>query len=214
LGPKRTITIGTHNRGDPRDRPRTGHTRRGEASLRPALIFFKEGNSLQKRERPEQRNIRAIVAFEKEALYSRSLTDRLSDAITYFSGSMSFVVVHVIWFGVWVIANVGLIPGLAPFDPFPFAFLTLVVSLEAIFLSTFVLMSQNRMSRQADKRAHLDLQVNLLAEQEATMMLQMLRRICQHLGLEPETFDEEVQQLIKETDVHKLVDELEKKLPS
>lgn len=170
-------------------------------------------NSPRKRENPEQRNIRSVVAFEKEALHSRSLADRLSDAITSFSGSMSFVVVHLIWFGVWVIANLELISGLAPFDPFPFAFLTLVVSLEAIFLSTFVLMSQNRMSRQADKRAHLDLQINLLAEQEATMMLQMLRRICQHLGLEPETFDEEVRQLIKETDVHKLVSELEKKLP-
>ena len=126
---------------------------------------------------------------------------------------MSFVIVHVLWFTVWITGNLGMIPGVTPFDPFPCAFLTLIVSLEAIFLSTFVLMSQNRMSHQADKRAHLDLQINLLAEQEATMMLQMLQRICRHLGLETETSDEEVRQLIKETDVHTLVNELEKKLP-
>jgi len=168
--------------------------------MRRALENSRRGN-----EKPQERNIHAIVALEEEALHSRSLGDRISDAITHFSGSISFIILHVLWFVAWIVVNVGLIPEAAPFDPFPFNFLTLVVSLEAIFLSTFVLMSQNRVSHQADKRAHLDLQVNLLAEQEATMMLQMLQRICHHLGLEAETSDDEVQRLIRKTDVHTLV---------
>ena len=171
-------------------------------------------SSLGKGERPEQQNIRAIVAVEQEALHSRSLADRLGDAITRFSGSVSFIVLHVLWFAAWIIENLGLIPGVAPFDPYPFNFLTLVVSLEAIFLSTFDLMSQHRMSHQADKRAHLDLQINLLAEQETTIILQMLQRICHHLGIETATTKEEAQQLGKKTDIHTLVNELEKKLPN
>ena len=166
----------------------------------------------KRQERPEERNIRAIVSLEQAALHRRSLTDRISDAITRFSGSVAFVVLHLVWFIAWIIENMGLIPGVTPFDPFPFNFLTLIVSLEAIFLSTFVLMSQNRMTTQADKRAHLDLQINLLAEQEATMMLKMLQRICRHLGLDEEVPDEEVQQLVKRTDVRTLVHELEKEL--
>ena len=175
---------------------------------------YTRGSYTKHRVKPEERNIHAIVTLEQEALHSRSFADRISDAITRFSGSVAFIILHILWFVAWIIVNRGWIPEVSPFDPFPFNFLTLVVSLEAIFLSTFVLMSQNRMSQQADKRAHLDLQVNLLAEQEATMMLKMLQRICHHLGLEEEFFDEEVQQLVKKTDVHTLVNELEKELPS
>lgn len=163
---------------------------------------------------PEERNIRAIVALEQEALHSRSVADRMSDAITRFSGSSFFVFLHLLWFAAWIVENAGLIPGVTPFDPYPFNFLTFLVSLEAIFLSTFVLMSQNRMSRQADRRAHLDLQVNLLAEQENTLMLKLLQRICHQLGIETEGSHEEVRQLMKQTDIHTLVNELDKKLPN
>lgn len=164
-------------------------------------------------ERPEQRNIRTIVELEQEALHQRSLTDRVSDAITRFSGSTVFLLLHAIWFAAWILENSGVIPGLSPFDPYPFEFLTLIVSLEAIFLSTFVLMSQNRMSRQADKRAHLDLQINLLAEEENTLMLKILQRICHRLGMEAEISNEEFHDLLKKTDVPTLVNELEKELP-
>jgi uncharacterized membrane protein len=170
-------------------------------------------SDFRQNEKPEEQNIHAIVALEQEALHSRSFADRISDAITRFSGSGSFIILHVLWFAAWIIANMGLISGISPFDPFPFNFLTLIVSLEAIFLSTFVLMSQNRMSHQADKRAHLDLQVNLLAEQETTLMLKMLQRLCRHWGLDGEVLDEETQHLVKKTDVHILVNELEKELP-
>ena len=170
-------------------------------------------NSLNERERPEKKNIRTIVALEQEVLHYRSFGNRVSDAITHFSGTIAFVILHTLWFAIWIAANGGWIPSVGVFDPYPFNFLTLIVSLEAIFLSTFVLMSQNRMSYQADRRAHLDLQINLLAEQETTAMLQLIERICRRLGVDTTT-SEKVNQLIQETDVHRLVNELDKKLPT
>ena len=119
---------------------------------------------------PAAKNVRAIAELERTALHERSAADRVGDAIARTTGSAPFAVVHLAWFGSWVLLNTGRIPGITPFDPYPFSFLTLVVSLEAIFLSVFVLMSQNRMTRHAEKRAHLDLQVNLLAEQELTAL--------------------------------------------
>ena len=100
------------------------------------------------------------------------------------------------------------------FDPFPFSLLNVLVSLEAIFLTSFVLMTQNRMTHQADKRAHLDLQVNLLAEQELTAILQMIYALCQQAGTCARVTDKRIEQLLKETDIVKLAVALEKELPS
>jgi len=97
-------------------------------------------------------------------------------------------------------------------DPFPFSFLTLVVSLEAIFLTLLVLMSQNRMIKEADKRTHLDLQLNMLAEQEATILLKLVQRIGTHLGVELDT-DHAAKELTEETDVHRIAKSLDEKLP-
>ena len=97
----------------------------------------------------------------------------LADAITSLSGSMLFVYLHILWFGAWLLVNTGHM-GIKPFDPFPYGLLTMIVSLEAIFLSTFVLISQNRFSDAADRRAELSLQIGLLAEHEITRVLQML----------------------------------------
>jgi uncharacterized membrane protein len=165
-------------------------------------------------ERPEQQNINTIARLEHETLHTRSFANRISDTITRFSGSMVFILLHLLWFAAWILENEGVIPGTAPFDPFPFNFLTLIVSLEAIFLSTFVLMSQNHMSQQADKRAHLDLQINILAEQESTLTLRLVQLICTRLGIEAEAPNEKIQQLSHKTDVHALLTELEKRLPS
>ena len=121
---------------------------------------------------------------------------------------------HALWFTIWVLLNAGLVPAIKPFDPFPYSFLTLVVSLEAIFLSTFVLISQNHQSRLADKRAHLDLQINMLAEQESTLMLDTLHQICDHFGLGDARRSRQVEELTKDTDVHKLVNALDETLPS
>jgi uncharacterized membrane protein len=113
----------------------------------------------------------------------------------------------------WSTVNLSLIPGVRAFDPFPFGILALFVSLESVFLTIFVLISQNRMSRQAERRAHLDLQVGMLAEQELTMMLQMLQKLCQHSGVDVKSANQQVQGFSETTDVHKLATELEKKLP-
>lgn len=99
-----------------------------------------------------------------------------------------------------------------PFDPFPFSLLTSIVSLEAIFLTLFVLASQNRMTLEADKRAHLDLQVDLLAEQEMTVVMRMLREICEHFDLRQTTASDEFRALIERTDVRDLAERVERNL--
>jgi uncharacterized membrane protein len=183
---------------------------------KPTCITFKvkeSGNSKQASGTLPTRNIRAIARLENEALHQRSLTDRISDSVTRFAGSSVFILLHIMWFTVWIILNLGRVHGIHPFDPFPFTFLTMVVSLEAIFLSIFVLISQNRMAHQADRRAHLDLQINLLAEQENTMMLRMLESLCERQGIKAESLKEEIQALFEKTDVHALMRELEKQLP-
>src|SRR5580765_949231 len=159
---------------------------------------------------PAARNIEAIAALEREALHDRTRLDRFTDAVTAAAGSPLFIVGHAIWFGVWIALNV--MSG-RPFDPYPFGLLMLAVSLEAIFLSAAVLMTQNRMQRQADKRAHLDLQVNLLAEQELTTMLKMLTGLCQRFGINVNERDGQVQQLLEDTDIQTLATALDRKLP-
>jgi len=130
-----------------------------------------------------RKNTAAISEMQRREDRGRGLSDRVSDAITRFSGSMTFVYFHVVWFGLWILLNVGIftLPFVGEFDAFPFGLLTMVVSLEAIFLSTFVLISQNRMSRLAEKRAELDLHVNMLAEQKAAKTLEMLDHLTQQL---------------------------------
>jgi uncharacterized membrane protein len=128
-------------------------------------------------------NIEAVAKLEESFVKNRSMADKLADWIGGFSGSVTFVVLHVVVYGLWILINLKLIPGLRAFDPYPFLLLSVVVSIEAIFLSTFVLMKQNRMSRRADQRGRLDLQINLLAEREMTAVLQLLMRISAQLGV-------------------------------
>ena len=127
-----------------------------------------------------QRNVQLIKQLEESARGERSSADRVAEAIANFCGSMTFVWVHVVWFGFWILIN--LVPGLRHIDPFPFTFLTLVVSLEAIFLSTFILISQNHDTKISERRNHLDLQINLLSEQENTRMIGMLKAIAEKVG--------------------------------
>src|SRR4051812_40807441 len=107
------------------------------------------------------RNIRALLQVQRQFEARKGLQDRLADRITQFTGSMAFVYVHALGFGAWLLVNTGLVPGVRPFDPFPFVMLAMIASVEAIFLSTFVLISQNRMARLSERRAQLDLQINL-----------------------------------------------------
>jgi uncharacterized membrane protein len=160
---------------------------------------------------PTKDNIRAVAELERVALSQRTLGARLSDAITNVAGSQWSLALHAAWFGGWLLLNSGLL-SIRPFDPYPFSLLTSVVSLEAIFLTLFVLASQNRMARETDKRSHLDLQVNLLAEQEMTMVLGMLHELCNHFRLTATTQSEKFRALSAVTDVSRLADEVEQNL--
>jgi uncharacterized membrane protein len=162
---------------------------------------------------PTQYNIDAIAKLEHEALDRRTLTERVSDVITNLVGNVGFLVAQLLLVSGWCLVNVHVIPGLNAFDPFPFGVLALVVSSESVFLTIFVLISQSRMARQSERRSHLDLQVGMLSEQELTTILQMLQKLCQHLGVNVDSSKQEVQSFSKTTDVHKLASELEDKLP-
>jgi uncharacterized membrane protein len=156
-----------------------------------------------------RRNIEAVAKLEESFVKNRSTTDKLADWIGGFSGSVWFVALHLLVYGLWIPVNLKLIPGLRPFDPYPFLLLSVVVSLEAIFLSTFVLMKQNRMSRRADQRDHLDLQINLLSEREMTLVLQLLERIATRLGV---GVPGEHEELSAETSVAALAQQISEKL--
>jgi|SRR5580704_4530402 uncharacterized membrane protein len=162
---------------------------------------------------PTQFNIDAIAKLEHDALERRTPTERVSDVITKLVGNMGFLLAHLILISGWCLLNLRVVPGLKAFDPFPFGVLALVVSSESVFLTIFVLISQSRMARQSERRSHLDLQVGMLSEQELTTVLQMLRKLCLHLGVNVDSSEREVQSFSKTTDVHKLASELEDKLP-
>jgi uncharacterized membrane protein len=153
-----------------------------------------------------QRNVETMLQLDQSAKANRTRPDCIADAISNFCGSMAFVWAHLIGFASWIIINV--IPGFGHFDPFPFTFLTLIVSLEAIFLSTFILISQNHETRLSERRNQLDLQINLLAEQENTKMLTLLERIAKKVGARTDD-DPHLQVLEQATQPRKLVDQIE-----
>ena len=162
---------------------------------------------------PTQYNIDAIAKLEHDALERRTPTERVSDVITKFVSHVGFLLAQLALIAGWSLENLHLIPGLKAFDPFPFGVLALVISSESVFLTIFVLISQNRMARQSERRSHLDLQVSMLSEQELTTILQMLQNLCQHVGVNVDATKQEVHSFSKTTDVHKLASELEDKLP-
>jgi uncharacterized membrane protein len=152
-------------------------------------------------------NIRLISKHRAESERQKSFQDRMADLITRWSGSMLFVYGHVIWFGIWIVINLNLF-GMSPFDPFPFGLLTTIVSLEAIFLSTFVLVSQNRQAALADRRAELDLQINLLAEYEMTRVLTLVDRLAQKFDID-DCDEDELAELEQDVKPDRLLKELE-----
>ena len=156
------------------------------------------------------RNVDQIARLEAEQIRARSLTERIAGVVTRAAGTAAFAIIHVIWFAGWIVINGGFASRVKPFDPFPFSLLTMIVSLEAIFLSIWILISQNQMSRQAERREHLDLQINLLAEQESTSTLRVVNRIAEHLGLDVPR--EEA--LTTETNIERLASAVEETLPA
>ena len=191
------------------DLTKTGHVK-PRNKPKDIKVSWKEPSTTH--DDPLRKNIESIMELEKKAFHSRSPAEHVADRVTKFAGSAPFIILHIIWFGGWILINEGLIPHIPAFDPFPFSFLTLVVSLEAIFLTLLVLMSQNRMNKEADKRAHLDLQVNMLGEQESTRILKMVHQIGKQLGIKEE-MDDSIKQLARDTDVHQLAKTLEEKSP-
>ena len=154
--------------------------------------------------------VEEVVGLDARSRVGMSPSDRVADLATAFSGSMLFVLVHALWFGVWITLN--LLPGVSHFDGFPFGLLTLIVSLEAIFLSTFVLISQNRQAIAADRRAKVDLQVNVIAEHEVTKLIQLMTEMHEHLGIKRD-HDPVLEQMQSSTyisDLANAVDEAEK----
>lgn len=136
-------------------------------------------------------------------------SERLSDAITRFAGSMTFVAIHAAAYGAWIIVNLGAIPGVRPFDP-SFVMLAMEASVEAIFLSTFVLISQNRMMGAAARQSELDLQINLLAEHELTRLVALVDAVAKKLGVEavaPGELDEIKQDVSPEAVLDGLADD-------
>lgn len=156
------------------------------------------------------RNIEALLDRNRESERKRSGEQRMADAITRFSGSMKFVYIHVIIYGLWITMNLGWIPG-PRFDP-TFVILAMEASVEAIFLSTFILITQNRMSALAERRAELDLQISLLAEHEITKLLMLVGDIAARMQVENAS-SPEVTGLQKDIQPQDILDEIEKKQP-
>ena len=158
-------------------------------------------------------NVAAVAQLEAAERARLSASERFSDVVARAAGTGWFAALHVAWFAVWIAWNSELVRGWRPFDPLPFAFLTLIVSLEAIFLSIFVLISQNSLTRLSERRAQLDLQINLLAEQESSKTVALLERIAQQLHV-PVPEDPCDSELASPTDIRDVVSTLESVQPA
>lgn len=157
------------------------------------------------------RRRRIFRSFEAKSLSNRNIAEKAADSITELTGSILFLILNIYWFVAWIILNIGIIPGLKPFDPFPFGLLTMIVSLEAIILSIFVLLSQNRAARIDSLRAELNLQVNLIAEEEITKCLEMLDEIQKKMGMRRK-YDKELDRMLNRIDTSYIERTLQKQL--
>ncbi|HEY7382931.1 MAG TPA: DUF1003 domain-containing protein [Beijerinckiaceae bacterium] len=154
-----------------------------------------------------ERNIQSLKERREREEAGASLQERLADAITRFTGSMTFVYLHLVGFGFWVVANLGWFPGIPEWDE-SFVVLAMLASVEAIFLSTFVLISQNRMAALADKRADLDLQISLLAEHEVTKLAALIGAIAERVGVKIE-LDSDLEEIKQDVAPEAVLDEIE-----
>src|SRR5688572_2180577 len=158
-----------------------------------------------------ERNIRALQLRREREENEATAEERIAEAITRFTGSMPFVYLHLAFFGFWIVANLGWLPGVPRWDP-SFVVLAMMASVEAIFLSTFVLISQNRMAAAADKRADLDLQVSLLAEHEVTRIVTLVSAIAARMGVRTEA-DAELDEITQDVAPEAVLDEIESAEP-
>jgi uncharacterized membrane protein len=154
-----------------------------------------------------ERNIQALRDRRHKEEVQATTEERIAEAITRFTGSMLFVYLHLALFGFWIVANLGWVPGVPSWDS-SFVVLAMMASVEAIFLSTFVLISQNRMSAAADKRADLDLQISLLAEHEVTRLVTLVSAIADRMGVETQV-DAELDEIKRDVAPEAVLDEIE-----
>jgi uncharacterized membrane protein len=153
------------------------------------------------------RNVAALVRHDAETARRATLQERIADKITGFAGSMPFVYLHLAAFGGWIVANLGWIPGVAAWDP-TMVVLAMIASVEAIFVSTFVLISQNRMAELAERRAQLTLQISLLSEHETTRMMALVSAIADRLDVET-SVDAEVKELQRDVEPEAVLSRIE-----
>ena len=154
-----------------------------------------------------RRNIDALRRRREEEEARASAQERLARAITRFSGSMRFVYLHLALYGGWIVANLGAIPGVSPWDP-TFVVLAMIASVEAIFLSTFILITQNRMAAAADRRAELDVQISLLAEAEITKLVELVSEIAERMNV-PGAEQEEVEEMKRQVAPEAVLDAIQ-----
>lgn len=151
-----------------------------------------------------------VQCFRRKADAKRSFTDKVADNLTVRFGSIIFLSLNALWFFVWIILNTNIISGLKPFDPFPFGLLTMIVSLEAIFLAIIVLISQNRAAKVAELREEIDLQVNSISETEISKVLEMLQILLVKNGVKLD--DPEIEEMIRPIRSNDIERMLEKQL--
>ena len=156
-----------------------------------------------------RRNIDALEERRRQQAASAPMEARVAEAITRFTGSMLFVYVHLALYGAWIVVNLGVVPGVPTFDP-SFVVLAMVASVEEIFLSHFVLISQNRMAAAADKRADLDLHISLLTEHELTKLVELVTALAAKAGVRADA-DPEIAEIKKDVAPEAVLDEIETK---
>lgn len=154
---------------------------------------------------PAERNVRVLAALEQTDRGQRGIIERVVDRLGVWAGYPAFAVVHALWFGLWLTYNAW---SSEPFDPYPFDLLTLMVSLEAILLTSFVLAAQVRMTKEADRRGKLDLQIDMLAEQELTAILRSVKAIADHSGVDLRTVVPDLSELTSDTRIDRLAQRL------
>lgn len=158
-----------------------------------------------------RRNIEALQKRRRNQEAAASLQERVARAITRFTGSMRFVYLHAALYGFWIVANLGLVAVVEPWDP-TFVVLAMVASVEAIFLSTFILITQNRMAASADRRAELDVQISLLSEHEITKLVQLVAAIAERMNVPHERGEvEELKRNVAPEAVLDAIEETERK---
>lgn len=151
-----------------------------------------------------------VQSYREKADAKRTLSDKFADKLTLRFGSVLFLSINAIWFFVWIVLNTNIIPDIKPFDPFPFGLLTMIVSLEAIFLAIIVLISQNRAAKVDELREEIDLQVNSIAESEVSKVIELLALLLKKEGVKID--DPEIEAMIRPISNEEIERKLEKQL--